>query len=589
VLDGAVPVSRAIVRLTTAGSRGRTAITDGEGRFSFERLPDGRFTLTASKPAYITSAFGSTRPGRPGTAINLTSGQGVRDIAVQLPKGAVISGVITDASGEPVPGLLVGYLRAGGTQAAAGESYRSDWTTDDRGVYRIYGLEPGSYFVVAGARSLLTSTLAMVSGSNSLLQGNVDAALADLQQRATRGRGAGALPVPATSVQYVGLFHPGTADIGQAVAITVGAGEERLGVDISFTPVPSASIEGTVTAPTGEVPPIVMALTPAVPSRLPPYLVASSSLTVRPGPDGKFRYTGVAPGRYILSARTQPDAQSPSVTVTTVTSTGGSASIRALGISEAPTPDALYATTELTVAGADLSGVTIDLRRAPRVNGRLVFDGAAAPPADLSAVRITLGTSRSQQFVGAMPGTTSGMLSFDSRQKALSASVTRDGSFDVAGVVPDSYTLTTSVPGQTGWRLRSAVLGGLDALDTGLVVTDAPAGELVLTFTDRHNELSGMLQTPAGSPATDYFVAVFTTDRTLWRPEARRLVFTRPATDGRFSFKELPSGEYYLAALTDLDPADWQTPEFLNTVVPASLTFTIADGENKRQDLRLAQ
>jgi hypothetical protein len=126
-------------------------------------------------------------------------------------------------------------------------------------------------------------------------------------------------------------------------------------------------------------------------------------------------------------------------------------------------------------------------------------------------------------------------------------------------------------------------------LDTDFVVTDAPAGELVLTFSDRHNELSGALQTPAGAPATDYFVAVFTTDRTLWRPQARRLVFTRPATDGRFSFEDLPPGEYYLAALTDLDPAGWQTPEFLDTIVPASLRFTIADGERKRQDLRLAR
>jgi hypothetical protein len=430
----------------------------------------------------------------------------------------------------------------------------------------------------------------MVSGSSSLLlQGNADAALAELQQRATRGRRAGAAPAPAASVQYVGLFHPGTADIGRAVAVTVGAGEERLGVDISFAPVPSASIDGTVTAPTGEVPPIVMALTPAIPSRLPPYLVATSSLTVRPGPDGKFRYTGVAPGRYVLSARTQPDPQSPSVTVMTVTATGGSASTRAPGAPDTPTPDGLYATAELTVAGSDLSGVTIDLRRAPHVSGRLVFDGIAAPPTDLSAVRITLGTSRSQQFVGTMPGTTSGIMSFDSRQTGLSASVTPQGTFDVAGVVPDTYTLTASVPGQTSWRLRSAATGGRDALDTDLLVTDAAPGELVLTFTDRHNELSGTLQTPGGSPAADYFVAVFTTDRTLWRPQARRLVFTRPATDGRFLFKDLPPGEYYLAALTDLDPADWQTPEFLDAVVPASLTFTIADGENRRQDLRLAQ
>jgi hypothetical protein len=62
---------------------------------------------------------------------------------------------------------------------------------------------------------------------------------------------------------------------------------------------------------------------------------------------------------------------------------------------------------------------------------------------------------------------------------------------------------------------------------------------------------------------------------------------TRPATDGTFAIRNLPPGEYHLAALTDLDPAEWQTPAFLSQLAPVALKFTLADGQHIRQDLRV--
>src|SRR5262245_65181694 len=51
------PVARAIVTLKSAElPRGRTVISDDQGRFVFDRLPAGRFTLEATKPAYLTAA-----------------------------------------------------------------------------------------------------------------------------------------------------------------------------------------------------------------------------------------------------------------------------------------------------------------------------------------------------------------------------------------------------------------------------------------------------------------------------------------------------------------------------------------------------
>ena len=79
----------------------------------------------------------------------------------------------------------------------------------------------------------------------------------------------------------------------------------------------------------------------------------------------------------------------------------------------------------------------------------------------------------------------------------------------------------------------------------------------------------------------------FSADRTHWRHGSRRSASARPATNGRFLIADLPAGDYYLAALTDLDPLEWQTAEFLEQVVPAAVNVRVAEGETKTQDLRV--
>ncbi len=77
---GATPVRRARVTLTGAELRGgRSVMTDDLGRFTFQALPAGRFTMTASKPGFVAGAYGAKRPGRPGTPIQLADGQKIRE------------------------------------------------------------------------------------------------------------------------------------------------------------------------------------------------------------------------------------------------------------------------------------------------------------------------------------------------------------------------------------------------------------------------------------------------------------------------------------------------------------------------------
>jgi hypothetical protein len=73
----------------------------------------------------------------------------------------------------------------------------------------------------------------------------------------------------------------------------------------------------------------------------------------------------------------------------------------------------------------------------------------------------------------------------------------------------------------------------------------------------------------------------------LWQPRSRRILFARPATDGRFVFVDPPAGEYLIAALGDLDPLDLQDVAFLEQIAPSAVKIAVKEGERKVQDLRI--
>ena len=252
------PVRLAIV--TASGDAlpyDRSTVTGDDGRFEIGGLPAGRFLLEASKAAFVTNRYGATRPGRPGTPVTVAAGQQLADLRVELPRGAVITGIVRDPNGDPAPNIEVSAV----TEAMLAWSMQQPMSlftlehgalTDDRGRYRIFGLAPGEYVVGAGMRVVGSRGIARPSESD------IDAAL----QAAERGRGSLAgreAREPAsgpTTPNYdlAPAYHPSTTDSSSAVRIKVDVGEIRDGVDIDFVLQPTSTIRGLVTTGTGELP-----------------------------------------------------------------------------------------------------------------------------------------------------------------------------------------------------------------------------------------------------------------------------------------------------------------------------------------------
>jgi hypothetical protein len=143
------------------------------------------------------------------------------------------------------------------------------------------------------------------------------------------------------------------------------------------------------------------------------------------------------------------------------------------------------------------------------------------------------------------------------------------------------------------WALKSVAVDGADVTDRILEVSgDTPPKSIVVTYSDQFQELSGRLQSQSGAPASDYTILVFPEDKSYWIHGSRRIVTTRPGTDGKFTLSgagptTLPPGRYLLAAVTDLGRDEQFDPAFLGQVVPAAIPITLGPGEKKIQDLAI--
>jgi hypothetical protein len=234
----------------------------------------------------------------------------------------------------------------------------------------------------------------------------------------------------------------------------------------------------------------------------------------------------------------------------------------------------LWALSDIVLDGQNVSGLTLTLQPGFTVSGRLDFMGTLAPP-DVSRLRIQLMpiTSPGQVVSGVSP-----------------AVVNADGSFTFAGVTPGQYRVMAATPSvrpdEPGWVLMSAVFNGRDALDTPLELRQS-VSDALLTFSDRPAELSGSLQDPAGRPAPDYYVIVFSSDRTHWTPQSRRVRAMRPSAEGRFTVRNLPAGDYLIAAVTNIEDGEWGDPGVLQQLSTVSMKLTLAEGEKKSQDIQV--
>jgi Carboxypeptidase regulatory-like domain len=216
--DTGRPLKRATIRLQAESGPGirSTASTNSLGLFEFGNVPPGQYLVVVSRAGYLQQQYGQRRPNERGVTVDIADRAIVDKIDVALPRGGVLAGRVSDERGEPYQGaeviaLAPRYLNGKRVYSPGGRA-----TTDDIGQYRMAGVPPGAYLIVA----LSTETW------------RTDAK---------------------TQIGFGATYYPGVA-FDAAQPVTIAPSQQHLDLDFTLRTVRPVTVSGQIRSETGPLP-----------------------------------------------------------------------------------------------------------------------------------------------------------------------------------------------------------------------------------------------------------------------------------------------------------------------------------------------
>lgn len=267
---------------STVGSNWMTqryrARTDQTGSYRLTNLPAGTYEVFPITPALV--------PANPLEPIVVSDGEQVEDVNYSLVPGGVITGKVKDPEGEPVIGETVNIhpvspLGSRVEHTMMMRVFSTHNSTDDRGIYRVFGLPPGKYQVSVG--------------------------------RSDRGSGMGN-----SREYYKETFYPSVSEAAKATVIEVTEGSETDDINIVVgRPVETFRVAGRVID--GETEKPVANMKYGVGQRHGDENSGGSSSSIGnqvTNANGEFRLENVMPGRYTIFTAPSDESGRPSASVT---------------------------------------------------------------------------------------------------------------------------------------------------------------------------------------------------------------------------------------------------------------------------------
>ena len=303
---------------------GRTASTNGQGKWEIRELPAGRFTLSVSRAGYLNAVYGQKRYGEPGRPLDLADAGTIENLDLTMTHNAIITGRIYDEAGEPLAGANVMPMQMrffNGRKRLV--PTRGNAISDDSGQYRLGGLEPGEYYVHATSRETWDTD-----------------------------------PPDVKTMGFMPTMYPAATAMGEAQRVRVRAGQEAAGIDIALIPGRAGSISGTVVNSQG-APLAGESISLGVEIQGDTFASFFGGSSVKIGPDGSFVFRNVAPGEYHLTARTTP--------------------------TDRPLE---YANMIVNAAGGDVDGVSIVTSAAGAITGRVSVEPGTPLPIALTRLLV---------------------------------------------------------------------------------------------------------------------------------------------------------------------------------------------------------
>jgi protocatechuate 3,4-dioxygenase beta subunit len=222
--------------------------TDHDGKYRITNLPAGTYRFDLFAPTFVHENTETSR------TLVIAEGETVENVNFAMLRGGVITGKITNPDGQPVIAEFV-FITPVSPHHDHVQYYPGHIATDDRGIYRAFGLRPAKYKVHIGRNEhLLTS-------------------------------------------RYLRTFHPAVIEEAKATVFEVREGSEIRDVDIvairNNTPgykVSGRIVDGESGKPLANVPYGLMRATEDGRHSMHTNVVTNA--------DGQFTFHKVAPGHY---------------------------------------------------------------------------------------------------------------------------------------------------------------------------------------------------------------------------------------------------------------------------------------------------
>jgi protocatechuate 3,4-dioxygenase beta subunit len=446
------PLRKAGVTLRAVGPGGGpySADTDAAGKFSFDEIKPGGYSLEVERPGYLRK-FYRAEPHETFSTIALAPGQR-REFDITLARAASISGRVFDQDGDPVAKVPVRLLHRM-YQPSPNLNYGRTLYTDDSGKYEIPGLPPGEYYLSAGVYGEVFS----ISGMQVVNRPTPDPPVRPGQ----------------TPEYYTNTFYPSGQDQTAAQPIQI-LHEDVQGMDIHLLKSPGFRVGGKVagTIPGHPLEQYRIAIGPAdspFTSMLGP---GSPGPAVSLAKDGSFQFPGqrFPPGDYFIVA-----------------------------MSPGTGPGLILARERLTIGNRDIDNAVLNLQPLVELRGRVAIEGE--PQTDFSKLPGNPPPSVTMQV----------SLSFMHGPKLndIRSKIQSDGSFTLADIAPGTYDV--NVFGKPGGTWVKSIRIGSSEMSKGGIDINASTAEapLQITLSRTVGQIAGVVETGRGKPAGGSTVTLF--------------------------------------------------------------------------------
>lgn len=515
------PVRKATVRLQGQPPITYTVSTGDDGKFAFDDVAPGRYTLLAEKAGFVTQRFGARTSTAPATPLVLTAGQELNNLSIQMTPQSIITGRVTDQDGDPVPMSIVylqRYVYTGGRRQLSSSAANQ---TNDQGDFRIANLAPGRYYAYARDNRPVTTS----------------------QSRAAAQE---------VSVQ---TYYPSATEPAGATPLDVTPGGELRGINIQMRRGRVYSIRGKLLDPaTG-------GLAGGVQLELDSKNAANrtSMLSGSRPADGGFEFRNLPAGTYTLRAVPR-EVRGADGKTSMLNFTGR---------------------IEVTVSDASVDGVVMPLVRGFEIEGTVKLEdgdlkklvtpppapagtavGTVTPVGSVLSELVARQAAIAASAGGGAPGRLTIQLleSFGGTTISMAPQIVKeDGTFLFQGLGASTYLVAVAgLP--DGTYVKSIRFGGKDVAGSPMELSGG--GQLAIVLSSKAGAVSGTVRNDKRDPMGGYLVSVWPRSPDLGSPGGGVKTATTDQ-NGSFSLRSLAPGEYFVAAWDDLESGLAQSAEFL--------------------------